>query len=349
VVTDDDRRGAQVFAVVLGEHLTELGAEVETVALCHGEAGGLSLPVLGDRSLGCRTLTALRRRMATVDVTVAHGSRTLPACATAGLGPGRPFVYRQVSDPMQWAASRGQRARTWAYYRTPAHVVALTDRTARAVQAGFGVGADQITTIPNAVDARRWPAANPSERADARVRFGLPAAPASVVGYVGALVREKGVDDLVASVPSEATLLLAGAGPARAELEAAAARRGVRASFAGVVEDPWHVYAAADVLCLPSHTESQPAVLLEAAMVGTAVVATHVGDIPTVVRDGVTGLLVPPGDPAALRAALADLLSDPPRRAAQGAAGRDLVETTMTFEVVAPRWHAVLEAVVRAR
>jgi glycosyltransferase involved in cell wall biosynthesis len=228
-------------------------------------------------------------------------------------------------------------------------VVALTERTAQAVTSAFRVRPERLTTVPNAVDPHRWPRASDDDRAAARQRLGVPSAPTHIVAYVGALVEEKGVDDLVAAIPRDAWLLLAGAGSHRAALEAAVAHRGVQAVFLGAVEDPWDVYAAADVLALPSRTESQPAVLLEAGMVGTPCVATRVGDIGTVVCDGETGVLVSPGDPAALALALARLLDDPKRRTSMGAAGRAHVRTSLTLDRVAPQWLEVLETVSAGR
>ena len=87
---------------------------------------------------------------------------------------------------------------------------------------------------------------------------------------------------------------------------------------------PWHDNAAGlmrhfDVLVAPSHQEPFGTVLSEAMAVGTPVVATRVGGLAEVVDDGVTGLLVEPGDPEALAAAIVQVLG---RREAMGAAAR---------------------------
>ena len=112
-ISDTDRRGAQMFAVYLGDALAERGHAVRTVALARGTMPAtLDVPVLDGDAIGRRALRALRRQMAERDVTIAHGSSTLPACAIAGLGPGRPFVYRQISDPEVWSGTPLRRVRS---------------------------------------------------------------------------------------------------------------------------------------------------------------------------------------------------------------------------------------------
>src|SRR5690349_18726130 len=108
VVTDTDRRGAQVFAIDLQHALSEIGHPVQTVALTDGASGGLGTPVLGAKRVSIEGLRALRRQAAGYDVVVAHGSTTLPACALSLAGSGVPFVYRQISDSMFWASTRSR-------------------------------------------------------------------------------------------------------------------------------------------------------------------------------------------------------------------------------------------------
>ncbi|EQD38607.1 glycosyl transferase group 1 [mine drainage metagenome] len=85
-------------------------------------------------------------------------------------------------------------------------------------------------------------------------------------------------------------------------------------------------YASADLFVLPSHMEPFGIVLLEAMAAGLPVVATSVGGIPEVVHSGLTGLLVPPRDPAALARALDTLVADPQLRSRFGDRGRARAE-----------------------
>src|SRR5262249_21761561 len=98
--------------------------------------------------------------------------------------------------------------------------------------------------------------------------------------------------------------------------------------FVGRVEDErlLDYYAAADVFVLPSSSEAQGIVALEAMACGLPVVATAVGGLLGTIDDGETGLLVPPGDVDALATALVGLLRDAPARMALGAAARRTVE-----------------------
>ena len=118
---------------------------------------------------------------------------------------------------------------------------------------------------------------------------------------------------------------LAGNGGYKRELEARAAGLGLagRVHFTGHRTDIGSVLAGLDVVVNPSMEESASYAMVEALLMEKGVVASNVGGLPDTVRHGETGLLVPPGDPAALAAAVTELLADPGRRHALGRRGRD--------------------------
>ncbi|HRI17110.1 MAG TPA: glycosyltransferase [Burkholderiaceae bacterium] len=173
--------------------------------------------------------------------------------------------------------------------------------------------ADRVKVIYNGVDPARF---DRSDRRAARARLGI-AADAVVVLFVGNLKPAKGCIELLDAFsricPSDANLRLVfiGGGDARAVMErrVAASALGDRVRFEGRLEHgrlpDW--FAAANVLCLPSHAEGVPNVILEAMASGLPVVATRVGGIPEVVPP-FAGLLVPPRDGAALAEALQAVL-----------------------------------------
>src|SRR5256885_421281 len=134
VVTDTDRRGAQIFASDLEAALRNQGRKVTTVALAPGHAGGIDVPVLGPAPRRLVTLRTLRRAICHADVVIAHGSTTLPACAIASAGTGTPFVYRQISDSLFWADTRVKRLRVRAGLSRATRVVALWDGSAEVLR-----------------------------------------------------------------------------------------------------------------------------------------------------------------------------------------------------------------------
>lgn len=133
----------------------------------------------------------------------------------------------------------------------------------------------------------------------------------------------RALPDLLARVPA-AQLLIVGDGPERERLHALAREldEAGRAVFAGAVPDAARLLPLADLYVTASRREGLPLAVLEAMACGRPVLATRVPGHIDLVEDGVTGLLVPPDDPAHLAAAAAQLLLDAPRRAAMGEAGR---------------------------
>jgi len=152
-------------------------------------------------------------------------------------------------------------------------------------------------------------------------------------------------------VSSAPRLILAGEGPHRANLEARAARLGIadRVQFLGPVPhtDLPAMHAISDIFVMPS-TDHETFCLAacEAMSCARPVVASRTGGLVEVVRDGETGLLVPPADPAALAAAIGTLLSDPALRTRMGAAGREWTLAMFTWEHVIARMLACYEQVL---
>jgi glycosyltransferase involved in cell wall biosynthesis len=177
-----------------------------------------------------------------------------------------------------------------------------------AERAGVAL-AGRLRVIPNAVDLDRF---RPADRAAARAALELPAGP--LLACAARLEPVKGVDvliDALTRLPPAVTLAVAGEGSAATALAAQAARVAPgRVRFLGRIEAMPALYAAADLTVLPSRAEGLPLSLLEAQAAGCPVVATAVGGVPGAV-DPATGRLVPPDDPAALAAAIAETLARP--------------------------------------
>ncbi|MGY1761206.1 glycosyltransferase [Geodermatophilus sp. SYSU D00779] len=176
-----------------------------------------------------------------------------------------------------------------------------------------GLPADRVEVLPNPVVAAPSPRPAPGDP--------------PVVLYASRLVAEKGVDtllDAAARLPSGVRVRLAGSGRLEPVVRARVAAEGLPVDVLGPLA-PDRVAAelrAAAVAVLPAlWWENCPMAVLEAAAHGVPVVASAVGGVPELVDDGTTGLLVPPGDAAALSGALTRLLSDPAGAGRLGRAG----------------------------
>jgi glycosyltransferase involved in cell wall biosynthesis len=137
-----------------------------------------------------------------------------------------------------------------------------------------------------------------------------------------------------------------GEGSRRAALEeiTKSLRIAHRVVFTGRRDDVPAVTAALDVAVLPSYREAQGLTILEAMALSRPVVASHVGGIPEMIADGVTGLLVPPHDPVALAGAIVRLLQDHQLADTIGRAGHDLVHDRFCVQRMVADVEALYEA-----
>lgn len=210
----------------------------------------------------------------------------------------------------------------------------LATRTSRLIALGplqrddlltRGIGrADRFEIVPLGLDLGRYQGA---DRAAARETLGL-AASAVIIVAVGRIAPIKRVDRLIRAFASahlrrpDARLYIIGDGSERAaaEQQVADADLGESVTFCGWRMDTATWYAAADFLALSSDNEGTPLALIEGAAAGRPAVATDVGGVADVVRDGVTGLLAPVDDEGALAQAMFRLADDAELRARLGAA-----------------------------
>jgi len=239
----------------------------------------------------------------------------------------------------------------------------IDKRLARFVDANVGVStvvaaelarfapADKVHYIGNGIDTDRFTPGHSStnNRAAARARIGLGDAP--VVGFVGRLTPQKGVETLIAAfhaleVPG-AQLLIVGDGESRAALEAAAkaGRNAARITFLGSRKDTPELFRAMDVFVLPSYVEAFPMVLLEAMATGVPVIGTPVGDVPKIIEIGQTGHIMPTGDAQFLRSLLTTTLLDESERLRMGEAARANVVANHSAESFARNYVKLYEKI----
>lgn len=211
-------------------------------------------------------------------------------------------------------------------YRLFDHVVTISEGI-RTVLLDEGLPSDKVSCVRSALDAAPWLV--PVDRAAFRAEFGLPE-DAVTIGMVAQLIPRKGHRYLLDALPAliaqcpQVRVLLFGKGPLEAELRAEIAARGFadRVKLAGFRDDLARWVGGLDVLAHPADMEGLGIALLQAAAAAVPVVASRAGGLPEAVEDGVTGLLVPPGDVSALTTALGRLLADATLRHRMGAAGR---------------------------
>ena len=198
---------------------------------------------------------------------------------------------------------------------------------------------DKLVLAPMGIDPASLAPARPRDAV--REELGIRG---FAILFLGRLVPIKGADVLIDAVAGSAgtTALIAGDGPARAELERRGRTGGVDVRFLGAVDEPRRaeLLAACDAVAVPSRVlrdgrhEGMPLVVLEAMFAGAPVVASASGGIAEIVRDNETGLLVPPGDATALAAALARLREDPALRARIASGGRRVAASRTWAEIV---------------
>jgi glycosyltransferase involved in cell wall biosynthesis len=229
-----------------------------------------------------------------------------------------PLVYT-VHNLVPHGASPGDAARYGRLYRAADALVVHSQRSAQALHDGWGIPPERIAVVPMGPMLEDWPAL---PREEARAQLGLPA-DAELILFAGLIEPYKGLEDLIAAF-----------------MQVAARRRRARLVIAGKPNEPFAPYeqrlrtfslldrtildlrflpepnlaaylCAADVVVLPYRSATSSAMLLSARRFGCRIVATDVGDLGEVIRNGETGMLVPPSTPAAIAEAIVRLLAAP--------------------------------------
>jgi len=287
------------------------------------------------RHLQTAALVARRARENDVVYSTGMPGRTAVGCAAAR----RPFVLKLTQDPaFERALRRGHYRGSLAdFQRERVGLAAGLLRRARDLElrraarvicpsaflasltSSWGVAPERVSVLPNPT---------PPLPALPNGKHGGP----PTLAFAGRLTAPKDLGVALAAVAAcdDVVLRLAGDGDERAALEARAAELGLdtRVEFLGALgrDEVLGLFRGADAAILSSAWENFPHTVVEALAVGTPVIATEVGGVPEVVRDGENGLLVPPGDPAALAAAIGRFFAEPELRARLAGAAAPSVE-----------------------
>ena len=228
----------------------------------------------------------------------------------AAAGAGLPLVAGARGSDLRVRDAISKRL-TRPVVHAAARLLVVSEDLGRVATRDYGADPERVRVVPNGCDASVF---HPADRARARESLGL-AADSELVVYVGRLVREKGLGELVGAFRAlqqlrpRLQLALVGEGPMHAELREMCADFTARIHMPGA-QSPAEVaawMAASDLVTLPSYSEGHPNVLVEALACGRPVLATPVGGIPEVVDAG-TGVLVPARDGEALARGLVEVL-----------------------------------------
>ncbi|GFE82159.1 glycosyl transferase family 1 [Steroidobacter agaridevorans] len=204
----------------------------------------------------------------------------------------------------------------WAMSLYAYRVVGCSEHTSQQLMRYEKIPKRKIVTIPNGIDGSRFDLT--IDRQAKRRELGIHEQ-GSVIGLAVRLSDQKGITFLLQAMPRilakhpDTTLLIAGDGDLRKDLEQEAQQLGIaaRVKFCGPRKDIPELLKLLDLYVLPSKWEGLPMVILEAMAAGCPIVATDVGGNSSAVVDGVTGALVPPQNPGALADAIIRLLDSP--------------------------------------
>ncbi len=375
VLATGSNGGAQEYVRSLVQRMDPRRYDVDVVSLTDGPtirrmtASGVAVTVLdegSDEDVTRRLGEHLRRRRTQVVHNHMYRAEivgTRAAIRIGELGLPRPYIVATVHS----SRVRSPEDRDLVAALTPRmdRLIAVSRSIEAKIEREGRTGAP-VELIYNGVDLSRY------DRLEACCtlpeEYGFPVG-SPLVGIVARLEPEKGHTTLLDAWPQvltrvpEARLLIVGEGTLRETLETQAedlgllgepcegdhcvgtrhARPGAKVVFTGRRDDVPSVTAAMDVAVLPSYREALGLAILEAMALSRPVVATNVGGIPEMVVDGVTGLLVPPHDPAALAGAITRLLTDHPLADMVARAGHDLVHDRFCIDLMVDAIEAIYD------
>ncbi|HEX6201450.1 MAG TPA: glycosyltransferase family 4 protein [Thermoanaerobaculia bacterium] len=314
-------------------------------------AAGFSVERLPGRRLPGR-VAALRRRLRAERPDLLHtslfASDLVGRLAAAGTGvPVLSSVVQTSYDADRWRALRlGMLKRRlvravdgWTARHLAAHLHAVSGPVAQHAVEHLGVAAERVTVVDRGRDSRRLGEPGRQRRERVRRALGLPL-DAPLVLNVGRRDPAKGQQHLVVAAadlarrrPDLVVLVAGRSGPATPFLDRLRRDFGLEGvvRFLDHRDDLPDLLAAADVLAVTSSVEGMPGAVLEAMALGVPVVAFDIPTVAEVVEADDSALLVPPGEPAALAAAIERVLADPELAARLGRRGRELFAARFTL------------------
>jgi len=348
--------------VVINLVIAQRAAGHECRVICLHEAGSLAHELIEHdvpvdacnkrEGTDLRALKQARQLLRTHGVDVLHSHNIIAhdyaVLAAWGLPPHRVINTRHGMGGAPLA-----NAREWLYRRSMRltdHVVAVCEAARLNLIEQGRLPADKLVAVPNGIHVERFTPASGEARQRLARMLEVPES-TRVIGSVGRLNWAKDLATLVRAYAQvrarrpDSVLVLIGDGSLRQELVDLAAAEGIAAHvrFLGDRSDVRELLQGLDVLAMSSISEGYSIALLEACASALPIVATGVGGNAEIVRDGVSGRIVPPRDAAVFAEALLDVLADPARADAMGRAGREWVLAHGTFDGMVARYEALYQ------
>lgn len=319
----------------MARELADLGIKVFILPLA-GE-----LAPLQDSSVVRRLAAILKDNK--INILHAHSSKAGLVGRLAGRLAGTPVIFFTAHNSIFYEEWPRWKKNTFALAEKllagfTTRIIAVSGVLREELLAREGLPPDKVVTVYNGIDPR--PFMETPRRKEPLASLGLPGGDA-VVGTVARLAPQKGVIYFIRAAAClapyhRANFLVVGDGPLRPDLEEEAKRLGIkeRVFFLGQRDDVAKILPCLDIFVLSSVTEGLPLTILEAMAAARPVVAARVGGIPEAVRDGATGLLVPPRDEKLLAESIGDLLTNREKVEHFGESGRRLVLERFTAEAM---------------
>jgi glycosyltransferase involved in cell wall biosynthesis len=324
--------GAEALVVTFAEGVDR--TKHQLFVACLSGANGVNaqrliergVPVIDLRARNLRDVAAFRRLLAVIRehrIELIHAHLTyssiwsaiasrltkVPAIASLHVSPN---ATRTLQDSALHRVATDLRDRLMrAILNRWSRIVVMVSGALRDDYLARGLAPQKVRVVHNGIELDRFRRPRAESRARLERELGIPGG-APIIATVAVLRPKKGIEVLLEAARSvrKAYFVIIGDGPLRAEWTKLAETLGVadRVRWAGFRSDVDALLAGCDLFVHPSLDDAFPTVLLEAMAAGLPIVASRVGGIPEIVNPGVTGELVPPGDPAALAAAINALL-----------------------------------------
>lgn len=369
LLDSDERRGAEVFATQLAQHLSSENFEsafciINPIRRGGSVSKGFRTFALGNdgrkrRGVSLSKLWGLHKVLEDFrpDIVLCHGSSSLKYGALSRrLSKRAVSIYRNIGMASHWSSDPLKATLNRMLLRSFDKIVSLSPATCQDFLRLYSLRQEHVVIIPNGVDVTPFEELrNDDSRDRCRKTLGL-AELDTVMITVGSLSPEKNQEELLTLVhdirrkAGQLRLLIVGDGPLRTHLEQGAIRLQVtdQVSFLGVRDDVPELLIASDLFVLPSETEAVPAALIEAGLAGLPSVAYDVGAVTEVIEHGKTGFVVAKGDLAAFTHAVSELIRNKSLRDTMGAAARARCMEQFRMERVAGMYERLFLALLNS-